>query len=679
MIIKNTIQIDDQASAVLKTIKENLKDVYRALEELPEATSEIADWIDLTKAKMSEFADATKEIKEVMSEMADETSQAMEEAAEAIEEVSEAVHGKAEAIDEVSVAIENVGKSSASSARGIQQMTQGVSRMLGAFGLLPRSIGQSVIGVTQLKRGINATTPAAVKLVAALGPITLIATAAMGVASAIRMLRNDTDAAIPSVDQLLGRTASIARESEQLTSAIQANIYEMERLHKLGASAALIDTIRHENYLMETQVQLRRELANFAQAAAAEAAIYAAFTAQQVGHEWIWMPHDFPQRVAVMRSAYQLVREAMDGFSELTAQQQLELGETIVAWQDYIDILHASGDVYEALKLETITQDFVVLTGSIRDTEKAVEAAIRTYISADKQLQLFNDSVERSAAVSRAFGAATQQMRRHVLRSYRDIYSAADSVRSSHMSLTEALNAVNTSYGVTLDQFNEIMTMAPEMLAFLFNEYGALKDVEDAVYELTQAQMDLMLYRQKNALLDMITVLDAEGNIMGVHTNIVDNLANSYRVLFYERTRALAAGVEAGTVTQAEYDAVRNVLSGLGGITASARDTAARGGVRRGADTVGTSRGRAALVSDPANDGIREEIMRLKEDVSRRDYMGGAYQYRPAEVNLSPGAIVVNATPGMNEERLAQLAGQYACSMVAEQLERAFDTDLLRG
>ena len=235
------------------------------------------------------------------------------------------------------------------------------------------------------------------------------------------------------------------------------------------------------------------------------------------------------------------------------------------------------------MKLETITQDFVVLTGSIRDTEKAVEAAIRTYISADKQLQLFYDSVERSAAVSRAFGAATQQMRRHVLRSYRDIYSAADSVRSSHMSLTEALNAVNTSYGVTLDQFNEIMTMAPEMLAFLFNEYGALKDVEDAVYELTQAQMDLMLYRQKNALLDMITVLDAEGNIMGVHTNIVDNLANSYRVLFYERTRALAAGVEAGTVTQAEYDAVRNVLSGLGGITASARDTAARGGVRRGA------------------------------------------------------------------------------------------------
>jgi len=678
-IIKNTIQIDDQASAALKTIKENLKDVYSALEELPEAASEIIDWIDLTKVKVEEFAGAIKGINGAMAEIAEETSEAMEEAAEAIKEVSEAVQGKAESIEEVSVAIENVGKSSASSARGIQQMTQGVSRMLGAFGLLPRSIGQSVIGITQLKRGINATTPAAVKLVAALGPITLLATAVMGIVSAIRLMGSETEGeAVPAVDDLLRRSGYLANESERLTKSIQENVYEMTRLTALGASDALVNRIKKENEALQEHATLLSNIANIAQREAIEASINEIF-GREVVQDWIeTQEHGFVglQQIWVEQaSLYDNLRKQLEDYNDAS----LSVGETIAEWAGLVDIMRALGHEAEAGYIEALMRDFNALSESVDNTASSMGDFERTIITAEMQLQIFNDSVERSAAVSRAFGAATQQMRRHVLRSYRDIYSAADSVRSAHVSLTEVLNAVNTSYGVTLDQFNEIMTMAPEMLAFLFNEYGALKDVEDAVYELTQAQMELLFYRQKNALLDMITVLDAEGNVMGVHTNIVDNLANSYRELASARMMALSAAVETGAVSEADFNRINTMISGMRDITASARAGAARVGVQRGADTVGTSRGRAALVSDPANDGIREEIMRLKEDVSRRDYMGGAYQYRAAEVNLSPGAIVVNATPGMNEERLAQLAGQYACSMVAEQLERAFDTDLLRG
>ncbi|MCL2366648.1 MAG: hypothetical protein FWC75_06320 [Oscillospiraceae bacterium] len=682
-VIKNTITLDNQMSAALKEILADTKAVDEALNELPNVADEISDYFGLMSEQMSGLKESSAEAFEQMVENSEEVTEALIETKETIAEMTEIIHEKAEALDEVAESIEGVGKSSGNAAQGMRMMTQGANRMLGAFGLIPKEIGNAINGVSQLGRGIGAATTKSAKLVAMLGPITLIATAVMGIISVIRLMSSEVeDEALPAFDELLRRSESLTRESESLTEAIQANVYEMERLNAFGdIGTGLIDRLARENELLYEQARALRLVAEIKEIMAVEEVIGSLFEREAVVRVTV------VEDDSLERAMHRIERTIEEGMRPIDRHQEklndLRNGYMEIADAGLHELVPSLVEQLAALKrggeatAEYVDEVYELIRG-FNDLMDSANEAARACTWYEDRIRIVGETTARVTAITNAFADASRRGMRHVARAYRDVDSLADSLRGSHSALSDAISAMNAGYAVTVGQFNEIMSMAPEMLNFLFDEYGALRDAEEAVYELTQAHMELAFYRQKNALLDLITVFDEEGNIMGVQMGVVDSLADSYRYLADMRLLALKAGVGEGSVTQADFDRVNAMIGSMRSMTESAQRSAREGGVggRSGGGTVSTPRGRAALVSDPANAEIRGKIIRLKEDITRREFMGGAYQMPAPRITI--GDLNVYATPGMNEEQLAQKVGQYACSMVAEQMRSAYRTDLAR-
>jgi hypothetical protein len=110
-----------------------------------------------------------------------------------------------------------------------------------------------------------------------------------------------------------------------------------------------------------------------------------------------------------------------------------------------------------------------------------------------------------------------------IIRSYRDTYAAAESLRGAHHAMTHAINGTSSAYNSQLHYFNEIMNLSPHYLHFLFDEHGALVDVEDAVYAVTQAQIELLGVRQANAVLDAAKAWQyEEGSLRGYRQAVID-------------------------------------------------------------------------------------------------------------------------------------------------------------
>jgi hypothetical protein len=199
-----------------------------------------------------------------------------------------------------------------------------------------------------------------------------------------------------------------------------------------------------------------------------------------------------------------------------------------------------------------------------------------------------------------------------------------------------------------------------------------------------------MAIRQQNAILDAAEAWKQEtGSLYGL-ASAVDTAADAYRNLIDMRRGALRASAfaaafdpETGALVNqgalAGYRAIASQLEMVESFAASAGQRA-----RQPYGTVRTPRGNALLVSDPANQEIRAEIIRLKEDVAGHVYFTGTYRQTPIVINMGGMGgitenIYANQLSDAERDKIAYRSGQYASGMVAESLEQAIKYDLRNG
>jgi len=593
---------------------------------------------DQASPVLNAIRDAAKEIvpvfeklPEISSEIIDYTElmgETFEENTEKIAEMTEAIKEKAESIDETADSVERLGKKSKDAMQGMGQAASGIARLLSQVGLLPKEFARTTMAVGQLRRGMGSTLPVMAKFTAMLGPIMLISTAVMAVVNTVMMLRRETEEELlPTFESLISMSDRLSSASERLSCNLSENVTHIAAL----ANAA--DMIR---------------------SAAIEQSINAIFSRETI-QEWYGTTIELGGHFVetVVESLFDATKANFEDLSDLTAYQLKEFGETIEEYVLLYDLIRQHGTESQQEFADQLAE---VLQMFNRNTNAASE-----YEAALQRLQIIEERRQGSM--------------RRILTSYRDTYSAAESLRSAHESLTHAIAGTDSEYGSLLEHFNAVMNLAPEYLMMLFDEYGALRDVEDAVYEVTQAQIELLTYRQKNALLDTAVMWDYEGNVLGIHANVVSSLADNYRDLANARMVALAAAVGEGTITQAEFDQINNMMQSLGEMGSRASATARE----RGTTRQPTIRANGAmLVNDPANWEIRGEIIKLKEDVAKRQFFGGVYQNMPAP-HITLDGIQVYAADGMNETHLAETVVSMAVDKVAQCLKQYYRTDLQRS
>ena len=697
--IRNKIILDDQMSVALKVISDNAKGVIEALGGIPDVMNEAIDYFKLAKEQTIAFYEATEGSFEHVKETTVEMLESFEVAKEKIVEMTEKIEDKSEAIEGVAQSVDKVGKSSGAASKGMGQIAQAGARLGSSLGLIPRHVSQGVKAVTQLNRAMGATIPTAAKLTTFLGPFTLIATAAMAIVNTVSVFRRGAEEkALPAFDEMIDRADKLNVESNRLSNYLNENIRLLGRLEEIGESETLISYFRNLNDEMEQEIQFLSNRVAFITSEAVDLAFKGLGGSMHRGlTETLEVRNylDDIQRALIgyidtstgeiiaplylIHTEINKIYETGLEWTQRTIEQALGRGAIYAHERAEIDELLYGYLEFARMASESTNPEHIGLIENVRNTIESYNELLHALGEVEDQYttnrEMAECAIESYDRMNNAMAAISTATQRHIIRAYRDTYAVAESLRSAHYTLSHAINGTSSEYMSQLDIFNKVMNLSPEYLNFLFDEHGALQDVEDAVYAVTQAQIDLMGIRQANAFLDTIAEWNAESGALIAYTGVVDLATESMWDLVEARIALLKTDEAFG---EESYGRVRAVIEGIRNITVSAQGAAREGGVIR-PDTINTAAGRAMVVADPANWEIRDEIVRLKEDVATRQFAGGAYQQRaPFQLpTIQLPAIQVYASPGMNEEQLARRTAEYCMTYVVDGIMEACNNDLL--
>ena len=680
-IIKNTIKLTDEMSAVLEKIRAEVKGVEEALDEVSKSGDMMSDYFDLASAKAAEFAEESREAFEMLTGSSDETIEAFKDVEEAVAEMTAAVEEKAAAVDGVSESVKRLGKEAGGSSRGMNQMAQASARLLGNLGIIPRQLAQSMQGAAQLNRAMGAAVPTAAKLTAALGPLTLIATGVMAAVSAFQMLRRETEEVGPAFSELVGKQERLTRESYALSKNLNENIGLIELMNSVGANEGFLNMLEAQNEALGFRIETLGAFSEMMAVAARNEATAAAeaLLAMRTVREQVWSEgsRDFHDRDAIHASMQVVEREIgtvidylFDRVSEAGANLSGELADEFYTvtneMMQLADTLRQSV-IPEQRKLASQLDADLARLKSLRESVVGVASEYETLADS---LEFYTRQIADAERMQRSLANAQTRMARSITSGFRDIYDAAERTRSAHSALEHAINGTNSAYYSQMDIFSQIMSISPTKLMMMFDEYGALRDMEEAVDAMTDAYIDNKAVKQAMALISetLIFCYENESQVIGIVSsetalNTTERWAN---------VDAIMAQVEA----LQHLDGAMAIIGAVDAIRSSAASarSGSRGGGAARPNTVGTGRGRAMLVSDPANEEIRGEMVRLMEDVSRHRYMVGGYQSGAPSVSL--GNITINAAPNMSTKQLAKEVGEDICKMVAKQMSDAYRSNL---
>jgi len=652
-------------SAALEKILGQVENLNQAFGDMPDAFVDVAAGIELAEEQAGKLAEVTSEVFEKMDAGTTEMVEAFAEAEDAIASMAKAMDGKADAIDGVSDSVEGLGTAAGNTGRGMQLMTQGSTRLLGSLGLMPKALGGMVTGVVQLNRGMSATIPTAAKLTAMIAPIALVATGVIGAISAIQRFSG----AANDMDAVYDRATALVQQTEQLTRNLNENIDAQIILNRVGADEEIINRFDAENKAIRTQIELLERRT-------AEERINAANDALETYNNTLFQTNE--RVTAFIEESTVAGTMLVEGwrYAEATAGEMatayldmLESGkalseEQLRALSEYINQMDGSLPVFMA------AGDTLLANGrKASDHVADIERLTARYLELTSVASGTGSALDRFGSDVDAARASAQRMSRQIRslqQSFGRFGQISDNVSQALSALSTATDGTTFAYGNAIDAFNVMTNIGWESIAMLFDAEGATLDLEEATNLLYVAQIELMALEMSQQLIDQALACDvASERMMGYKESIDDGTAS-----LHELAAAAAAALDMGASFSAVQDITRNAIN-----EARSGGRGGRGG--RGGGGGGSGGGGRAPVPVIDVDAwkTRREIIRLKEDVAKIDFIGGAYQAAPV-YNLGGTTVNVYPSPGMNEEAIAQRAGQYVAAEVADQLHASFVSSL---
>ena len=85
-----------------------------------------------------------------------------------------------------------------------------------------------------------------------------------------------------------------------------------------------------------------------------------------------------------------------------------------------------------------------------------------------------------------------------------------DSIQSAYQSLSNVIDEYNESGYISVDAFQEFLSLSPEMLQYFINEKGQLDLSKEALYSYTDALIDQATVKQMLSVIDYVSELNAE-------------------------------------------------------------------------------------------------------------------------------------------------------------------------
>ena len=224
-----------------------------------------------------------------------------------------------------------------------------------------------------------------------------------------------------------------------------------------------------------------------------------------------------------MATALLSIYNSIDGLDDKTgevSEEELALKEQILsqvdAWQNLIGVQKETNENYE------LTEEQV---NELINRYGLTEEAIQDYINSVRESEGFE--ISRAQAVeelcSQMNEAEVISLRLKEQLKQLDGVQLKD-INDAFKSVSNAVKELNSANGLTLDTYEQLMSLDVDYLSVLFDEEGNLRSTADAQRELYYAKIDNMGVSQALALVENAVAIEAN-NGSGAYANYANSIA----------------------------------------------------------------------------------------------------------------------------------------------------------
>ena len=546
------------------------------------------------------------------------------------------------------------------------------------FSSLPGPLGRiGSVGTQAFMQMGGAITSATVAAAAFQAVMTYgISLAITGVIALVTALIGSADEVLSLSDRLgelsstVGNLDGIRTENEKLRDNLQENNRLLAQMNALGTDSGLRDRLRGENEELDNKITRLNFLENAnrqivldqvrdARKAEFEPARDTFFEFSRTRIE------DPVSSEEYLRAMQEEQRIRSSGWAGLGMDQD-DLQDVVAAYsnvQEMITSLEEAGvsplnkDLVEMKTfLDELAVEWADLFGVILDPVSEFDAEMAALIS----------NMERQVEL--------QQL---LVDSFSSTVEAAGETVAAHKSLTEAINAVNEGRSVGLDTFEHIMGLDSQYLDMLFDENGALLDLEAATTLVTQSRIEQMGVNQAMGLINLAKSWHEEGNSLRDLRSPIQNVtadtwglveAELALLAATERRMAIDKGVHFIVADRLAEEAVSRMRVQIEGIKSITDSTISGVGNRSASDwareyATNSSTGRALRTKQEEPIKIKDEDLKMLHDIATREFKVNITRLEPS---LSVNIDTVNETTDLEK----------AFNTLADMLTETADTKM---
>ena len=578
--IEMTLALNDEMSNGLDVIISKSKQLYKALEPIREVRTDYSSFKQMGTA-VEDVTEAltgkTKIVDDVKGSIGG-LGESVRETTEKITELGKTAGGTSEQLGGLNDALNLNG-------RGMSFMTMGTARLLGGMGLMPRAASSAVIGLNQLNRGLGTTALSLSAVTAKIAPLLLLSTAVFGIVGAVRNLGRESD----SVDDVYRSFSSLNSETNRLTQNLNTSVDLFERLKGFGADTSILDRLAAENIMLETMITNTQT----------QAALMARDTGQAIKDSFLGVNRE-------LRRVGGEIGYIFDGYGGVT--ESLRPVMEVVEWTNlqslssFADVLEAGGKLYENQKAYLMaffgsageTMQSIINAGMGEyDFAKEITRIVGVVNEYYSGLRTFSDaidgyekSIEAAAAATINWGDSARGANRAVRdlqRGFGRFGSIVDGVTDAWYAMNSAMNGATFGYGNAIDAFEAMYNIGYQNIHMLFDNYGALLDVEDAINKVYAAQIQMKAFSMADSLIAQAEAAALAAYGMDGYTYATDLCTEAMIRLRLESAKALGIVDQVHAIFgMAEQATLTALAGGRGG--GSRLPLTSRGAVRAGID-----------------------------------------------------------------------------------------------
>lgn len=491
------------------------------------------------------------------------------------------------------------------------------NEIAGVFGELSTKIGSSLLYLKDFFVSIKNGVPNVVALKDAMGGMSaasivgwagVAVTALSLLTSAIIKAKEDAEKARQELIDL-GNTAyeesskliSLSTQYQQLQEVQDKTEAQEEQLKSineqiielLGERRAALDDLKQgtdeytDSLIDLTNEELNQQLAQINSAkSAAESSYTTAKRDFRVGYDITTAAKEYARMATEIENMNEQIAESLRLGEEDEANkiQQSFRYQALTSYikglgpyiEDYVNLLSEEKTIVEKMNSDTYPET----TEELQKMKEAIFGATglgeywrdTVYEIASQSLPSLSDSLNAASGSADELGSISQDVL-DILSEYENVENEISSLSNAYSVLSSAIQEYNQNGALSIETLMKLLQLEPKYLQYIVDENGQLNLNENALKNVTLAQIEYNRVKALTQMLNMVANIQNETQALAILGGAYLEVAADADILTQAISNQISALQAAGTISEDTANKFRNMLAGLNQIADQAKES----------------------------------------------------------------------------------------------------------